>query len=171
MFKKTLLHQVMTEITFAVQGRDLWRFEREQTRAFQANLFSMEYTFENWDMVNSLCADDYKYHQFVAEGEAIERKHFKDVKEFIAKAGRRMLIAGHDVPALNAPYMWSSDAGHVMSEGEKFAACYWDEADKRVFSLRSANDGMDVSKIAQVFGGGGHKNAAGFSVPHGQSVA
>ena len=35
----------------------------------------------------------------------------------------------------------------------------------RIFSLRSTEDGLDVSEIASKFGGGGHKHAAGFSVP------
>lgn len=157
--------QKPSDLIVHVQDRDLWQFKRKQTRAFQANLFSLEYTFENWDMVNALCADDYKYHQFVAEGEAIERKHFKDVAELIQVAATRQVIAGFDVPVLNAPYFYSSDAGHIMGKGEPFAACYWDTPNGRVFSLRSGDDGEDVSKIAAIFGGGGHKHAAGFKLP------
>lgn len=152
------------DLIIHVQDRDLWQFKREQTRAFQANLFSMEYTFENWDRVNSICADDYKYHQFVAEGEAIERKHFKDVAELIRVAASRSVIAGFDVPTLNAPYFFSSDAGHDMGQGEPFAACYWDTPKGRVFSLRSEDGGEDVSLVAAKFGGGGHKHAAGFTL-------
>lgn len=149
-----------------VQDRDLWLFKREQTRAFQANLFSYEYTFDNWDKVNDICADDYKYWQFVAEGEAIERKHFKDINEFIKVAAYTGKMAGYEVPFLNAPYFWSSDAGHIMGKGKPFAACYWDTPDGRVFSLRSDNDGVDVSEIAQKYGGGGHKHAAGFRISY-----
>lgn len=151
-----------SDLVVHVQDRDLWLFKREQTRAFHANLFSYEYTFENWDMVNDLCADDYKYRMFVAEGEAIERKHFKDIKELIRTAATRSVIAGHDVPTLNCPYFFCSDAGHIMCEGEPFAACYWDTPIGRTYSLRSNNQGMDVSAIAAKFGGGGHRNAAGF---------
>lgn len=35
---------------------------------------------------------------------------------------------------------------------------------KRVFSLRSTPDGIDVSEIAKARGGGGHRNAAEFVV-------
>tara|TARA_R110000772_G_scaffold58539_1_gene132482 strand:- start:13147 stop:14007 length:861 start_codon:yes stop_codon:yes gene_type:complete len=154
-----------SDLVVHVQDRDLWQFKREQTRAFQANLFSFEYTFENWERVNAICADDYRYQQFVAEGEAIERKHHKDVAELIRVAGTRSNIAGFDVPTLNAPYFYSSDAGHIMGSGEPFAACYWDTPDGRVFSLRSDSSGEDVSVIAGQFGGGGHKHAAGFRLP------
>ncbi|MGH7743701.1 MAG: phosphohydrolase [Candidatus Dormibacteria bacterium] len=46
-----------------------------------------------------------------------------------------------------------------------FGVCWFDTADrKRVYSLRSRDGGIDVSAVAKVHGGGGHKQAAGFSV-------
>jgi nanoRNase/pAp phosphatase (c-di-AMP/oligoRNAs hydrolase) len=64
--------------------------------------------------------------------------------------------------------MFSSDAGNLMAteyeQGKMFAATYIDGPKGRIFSLRSTKDGMDVSKIAERFGGGGHKNAAGFTI-------
>lgn len=143
-----------------IEDRDLWRFKYEGTREIQAAVFSYPYDFEVWD--NLMEMDVYSLR---SDGEAIERKHFKDIREFITVAATRMEIAGHDVPALNAPYMWSSDAGHIMSKGEPFAACYWDTPDGRVFSLRSAKDGLNVANIAKQFGGGGHKHAAGYRIP------
>jgi len=153
-----------SDLIIHVQDRDLWQFKRPETRAFQASLFSLEHTFENWDRVNNLCADQHSYHLFVAEGEAIERKHFKDVNELIRVASYRSNIAGFNVPTLNAPYFYSSDAGHIMGKGEPFAACYWDTPDGRVYSLRSDAEGQDVSLIAAQFGGGGHRHAAGFKL-------
>ena len=149
-----------------VQDRDLWLFKMKNTRAFNANLFSYEYTFKNWDHLQWVCQYDNEYFQFVAAGEAIERKHFKDIKELISAAAMRSTIAGFDVPVLNAPYFYSSDAGHIMGENEPFAACYWETPKGRTYSLRSSKDGVDVSEIAALFGGGGHKHAAGFQIRH-----
>lgn len=148
-----------------VQDRDLWRFELEYTKAFQANLFSLEYTFENWERVNDICGNFAHYTDFVKQGDAINRKHLKDVKELIKACASRANIAGYDVPVLNAPYFYSSEAGHIMCNGEPFAVCYWNDAENRIFSLRSNEQGEDVSIIAQKCGGGGHRNAAGFSIP------
>ena len=105
------------------------------------------------------------------EGEAIERKHHKDVSELVKVCCRRMTIAGHDVPVASLPYTLVSDAGHLMAQNEPFAACYWDTADGRIFGLRSADDGMDVSAIAKQYGGGGHAQAAGFRVPRDHELA
>jgi oligoribonuclease NrnB/cAMP/cGMP phosphodiesterase (DHH superfamily) len=147
-----------------VQDRDLWRFKLENTRPFQANLFSYEYTFENWDNVNTLCNNPDTLSSFIKEGEAIERKHFKDIRELISVAKTRSVIAGFNIPILNCPYFQSSDAGHIMAEGEPFSACYYIKEDTIVYSLRSSEQGIDVSKVAALFGGGGHKAAAGFSI-------
>lgn len=144
-----------------VQDRDLWKFELEGSREVAAAIFSYEYTFENWDLLFKTDISD-----LIKAGKDIERKHFKDVRELIEVTGRRMIIGGINVPVANLPYTMSSDAGHIMAKGEHFAACYYDKPTGRNFSLRSSSEGMDVSQIAAIYGGGGHRNAAGFEVSY-----
>lgn len=152
-----------------IEDRDLWRFKLPGTREIQANVFSHEYTFETWDKLMS--ANQADLLQMTAAGAAIERKHHKDIAELVKVCQRRMMIFGYDVPVASLPYTLSSDAGHLMAKGEPFAACYWDTADGRVFSLRSTDDGLDVSEIAKKYGGGGHAKAAGFKVPRDHELA
>jgi uncharacterized protein len=147
-----------------IEDRDLWRFKLNGTREISANLFSYPYDFAVWDTLFSIPAEE-----LIAQGEAIERKHHKDVAELLATMTRTLVIGGHAVPAANLPYVYSSDAGHAMAKGHPFAACYWDVVDGRVFSLRSTDEGLDVSKIAVEYGGGGHRNAAGFKVDFAQA--
>lgn len=156
-----------------VEDRDLWKFEIKDSRAISAFIFSHEYTFENWEDLRS--ALDAEGNAPALAGRAIERKHHKDVAELVAKLKRHMVIGGQLVPVANLPYTLTSDAGHLMCRPEPglapppFAACYWDTPDGRVFSLRSDDQqgGADVSEIAKAYGGGGHKNAAGFRMPLG----
>lgn len=145
-----------------IQDRDLWLFKLEGTREIQANVFSYPYDFEVWDKLMETPPQILR-----VEGEAIERKHHKDIAELVGVSKRRMKIGGHDIPVANLPYTLSSDAGHLMAKGEPFAACYMDNPTGRVFSLRSAPDGVDVSVIAKGYGGGGHQHASGFTVPIG----
>lgn len=158
--------EVTPGIVRHVQDRDLWLFKDRNTKPFSSALFSMEYTFDNWNYVDALCNTQNGYSQFLAEGKAIERKHMKDVHELIRVGAYRTNVAGFDVPILNCAYFHSSDAGHVMGVGEPFAVCYSDTELTRNFSLRSAEDGQDVSVIAAHFGGGGHKHASGFKLRH-----
>ena len=144
-----------------VEDRDLWRFKLPKTREIQAAVFSFAYDFATWERIMGLPTD-----VLARDGEAIERKHFKDIEELLKVVTRRMKIGGYEVPAANLPYTLTSDAGHKLAQGEPFAACYWDTPDGRVFSLRSTDNGMDVSSVAKAYGGGGHRNASGFRVPH-----
>jgi hypothetical protein len=148
-----------------IEDRDLWLFKLDGTREIQANLFSYPYDFEVWDRL--MAAD---VQTLRSDGAAIERKHHKDIAELVAVTKRRLVIGGHDVPAASLPYTLTSDAGALMAKGEPFAACYWDTPDGRVFSLRSSDEGLDVSEVAKQYGGGGHRNASGFRVPFGHEL-
>ncbi len=146
-----------------IEDRDLWRFKLKGTREIQANVFSHPYDFDVWDL---LMATDTA--ELFAEGEAIERKHFKDIAELVKVVTRPMKIGGQVVPMANLPYTLTSDAGHLLAEKHPFAGCYWDTPEGRVFSLRSRDDGADVGAVAKQYGGGGHLHASGFRVPFDQ---
>ncbi len=149
-----------------IEDRDLWRFALPHTRQVQANVFSHPYDFQVWDHLMSMSSEE-----LAADGIAIERKHFKDMKELLGVTRRELVIHGHRVPAANLPHTMSSDAGHEMAQGHPFAACYFDTPEGRVFSLRSTDTGVDVSEIAKTYGGGGHRNAAGFKVSFAEAKA
>lgn len=156
----------MPQLLRHIEDRDLWRFTLERTREIQANVFSYPYDFEVWDEL--MKSDPQK---LADEGAAIERKHFKDIAELVKVVTREFTIGGYPVPVANLPYTLTSDAGHALAKGKPFAGCYWDTPDGRVFSLRSTDEGLDVSEIAKQYGGGGHRNASGFRVPYGHELA
>jgi oligoribonuclease NrnB/cAMP/cGMP phosphodiesterase (DHH superfamily) len=162
--------QPIPKLVQHVQDRDLWRFELHGTREVCAEIFSRPYGFDVWsDLAFALDEPDLWARCFVA-GEAIERKHHKDVAELLEMTTRRMIIGGELVEVANLPYTMSSDAANMLAASGigSFGACYYDNAEgKRVFSLRSVADGADVQAIAVRYGGGGHARAAGFTAPKG----
>lgn len=160
--------QELPQMLRHIEDRDLWRFALPYTREIQACIFSHPYDFRVWDKL--MLAEPEEIQAFIREGQAIERKHHKDIAELVGVVTRNMEIGGHCVPVANLPYTLSSDAGHVLAKGAPFAACYWDTPDGRVFSLRSTDDGLDVSEIAKQYGGGGHVHAAGFRVAYGHPL-
>lgn len=153
-----------------VADRDLWRFDLPYSRDTAAWLFSHAYDFDTWDRLEATLRHEDSFKRAVAEGQAITRKHDKDISELLAVLQTEMVIGGHRVPVANLPYTMASDAAGRMAGEAPFAACYFDRPDARVFSLRSRGEGgLDVSEIAAAYGGGGHRNAAGFQVPLGWS--
>lgn len=151
-----------------IEDRDLWRFALGGTREIQANLFSFPYDFEIWDGLMEKAESAGGRADMMVSGAAIDRKMLKDIAELLGVATRRMKIGGVEVPVVNLPYTMASEAAGTLAKDAPFAAAYFDRADARVFSLRSRGaDGADVSAIAKAYGGGGHRNAAGFERPLG----
>ena len=62
-------------------------------------------------------------------GEAIERKHHKDIAELFLRLQTNATYRRFYVPVASLPYTPTSDAGHLMASNWRrkcFAACYWD---------------------------------------------
>lgn len=149
-----------------IQDRDLWKFALPKTREIQAAIFAEVYEFPVWDALMEADTND-----LAVAGAAIEKKHHKDIAELLKVCQREMMIGGYFVYVASLPYTLVSDAAHIMAKDRPFAACYWDTEKTRIFGLRSCEGGADVSEIAKQYGGGGHKNAAGFSVPRDHELA
>jgi oligoribonuclease NrnB/cAMP/cGMP phosphodiesterase (DHH superfamily) len=144
-----------------IQDRDLWQFKLPATREMLLALGSYEQSLAVWDeliMQRPITS-------LVEEGVTLLRKYNRDLRDLVMQTRQRGIIGEYDVPVANVPGMYASDAGNIMSQFEPFAATYYDTAEGRKFSLRSQKDkGLDVAAICQQYGGGGHKNAAGFFV-------
>jgi oligoribonuclease NrnB/cAMP/cGMP phosphodiesterase (DHH superfamily) len=144
-----------------IEDRDLWKWELPNSKAVSAYISSIPMTFEAWEAAYQLGADE-----MAKQGAGI----MKYIEQYGAKArafGKVEKIAGHKVPTINVQYMNASDHVGTLAEenpNAPFAAGYFrGDTGKWFFSLRSRGD-FDVSEVAKQFGGGGHKNSAGFNV-------
>lgn len=140
-----------------IQDRDLWRKQMTDGDAVTMALRSYPKDFGKW---SSLMGQTNSLKQ---EGFAILR-FFRATVDQVKLDATRDTIGGFDVPVCNVPRFLSSEVAGELAEGEPFAAVYWDHPGGRTYSLRSREGGMDVSEIAKEMGGGGHRNAAGFTV-------
>lgn len=150
-----------------VQDRDLWRFELDDTDEINTALMSHPFTFAFW---RALLDDETKLEELRAEGVTLNR-YRRQLLEQYKKRAVLGNVAGYEVPVVNAPHAIISELLGELSEGYPFAAGYQDKGNSRSWSLRSSkNGGEDVSRIAGLFGGGGHRNAAGFSTTLPESL-
>ena len=156
----------MPAVVAYIQAQDLWRLDAlENVSEVAAAIHSYDYDFKLWN--GWLDADQEELIRRLAEeGVSIGRKHLKDVKETIAAGRHELEIAGGRVPVVNAPRSMSSSAAGLLAEGQPFAACYHFSGEQVNFSLRSREGGEDVAAIAALYGGGGHRRAAGFRIRH-----
>ncbi len=144
-----------------VEDRDIWLWKLPGTAEILAAALSYRYEFDTWDRL--MRTDPAKLYE---EGLPIRRKQRKDMDEILPLVTRRMRIGGHIVPVANLPPNMAAQGANRLAREAPFAAAYWDGAEARNFSLRSRSGAVDVSEIAERFGGGGHPNAAGFRLPY-----
>jgi oligoribonuclease NrnB/cAMP/cGMP phosphodiesterase (DHH superfamily) len=153
--------QSMPPVLAAVEDRDLWRFRLPNTREISTGLASFNRSFEVWD---SLILDPGMQYFLQNDGRAILRQQEQQIDSLL-KTRQRVSCHGYDVPAVNAPAFLSSEVGNRLAVGQPFAITYSFEGEFCKISLRSVREhGVDVSAIAKVFGGGGHKHAASFKL-------
>lgn len=144
-----------------VEDRDLWRFRIPGTKEVIAYLASRPLTVENIEETTKFSQET-----IIQKGEGI-LSYIDTFGEKVCEQWTLREILGHFVPVINTPYMNCSDHIDKLSEklpGHPFYASFFMLAGGRwQFSLRSKGI-FDVSAIAKQFGGGGHKQAAGFTV-------
>lgn len=149
-----------------IEDRDLWRFSDPDTKPFSLYLRSHPYNFAVWTCIHDELERD--PFSLMDQARAVERFYDQKVREMV-RGCRYMTIDSHSVPVVNCSWAFASDVAHALLElapDAPFSACYYDRGDgARSYSLRSEDGRVDVSAIARRYGGGGHRNAAGFEVP------
>lgn len=141
-----------------IEDRDLWRKALPHSDEIIMALSSYPQDFETWQRIV-----DGGPEALLADGRAIHR-YYRTIVDVLKRSAVRAVIGGVDVPVVNAPPQFASEVAGELAEGEPFAACYWNHPRGTTYSLRSRKGGMDVSEIAKLYGGGGHRAAAGFTV-------
>ena len=145
-----------------VEDRDLWRFALgEWSKHLHLSLSSGPATFDRWDAVKE------GTHNFIRQGKAIAAYRDQLVDEIVQRAVT-VVIDGQYGIGVDCPYGLASDVGHRLLDDwpdAAFAAAIVRGKRTVTYSLRSRDNRADVSAIAKKFGGGGHRNAAGFKVP------
>ncbi len=144
-----------------IEDRDIWNNKLPGTEEFTAYAATLDMTFDAWDDLLGTKAS-----------EVIKRgKYIKSYIDQYGKKARKLArfewVGDHKVPTINIPYMNCSEHLNLLADqysSSDFSVGYFRRLDgKWQVSLRSIGD-FDVSEIATKYGGGGHKNAAGFEV-------
>lgn len=142
------------------EDRDLWRFVLPHSKEVNAYIGIVDHKFESWKEIDKLSCPTYA----MERGSSILDYQSRMV-ELQCRNARDIELAGYTVPSVNAT-MLISEIGNQLCKNKPFSATYFIQSTGTVvWSLRSDETGVDVSEIAKQFGGGGHKNAAGFTQP------
>ena len=142
-----------------IEDRDLWRWQYTSTRDLATGLRSKPFTFDWFDFAEENLT------KVMDKGTAMNELFDQQLAD-ITKKHIVVMINGHLGRAVNCTPQFSSEAGTILAKQSGTFGMTWCVNDKGEVnvSLRSIGD-YDVSALAKQFGGGGHRNAAGFKVP------
>ena len=146
-----------------VKDYDLWRFEEgNRTRWVNKFLGQARKDLDNWSDIAYQLDNDPR--DIEAKGKQMQQAQDYEIQEIAALCTSIHILGFIGLATLCLDKKYVSDVGHILAtQSNTFGACYSIDTSRNVisWSLRSNGD-FDVSAIAKAFGGGGHKNAAGF---------
>jgi hypothetical protein len=146
-----------------VADRDLWRWALPDSRDINAWIAALPFEFSAWDDAEILLES--KRALAVSFGRVCLQK----TRQYVAEVAKNVRFVEFypyaGVPCVNAPQVDISELLEALLDTFGTIALGWFlRADGQVqVSIRTRGD-IDASEMAKRYGGGGHKNAAGFQI-------
>ncbi len=143
-----------------VEENDLWRFTLPKSKEVSMFIKDLKHDFLFWDKTISEFEDDAKREEFIKTGGVLLKKVNDYVSEAISE-GKEVYFEGHKTIIVHSD-KYSSEIGNAIAKKISPIGIIWkEEGGKIAVSLRS-DGSIDVAKIAEKYGGGGHRSASGF---------
>jgi oligoribonuclease NrnB/cAMP/cGMP phosphodiesterase (DHH superfamily) len=158
--------QPRPELIDYVEDRDIWKWELPDSKEINSLIGFTKKEFDAYDRLQELIG--LKHDAAVGMGSLLLEQQQRHVQSIIDAGMRECFINGKRGLICDCPGQFASDVGNELAKlvGTYGATCYHDTEGRLKVSLRSIGD-YDVNEIAKQFGGGGHKNAAGFVMSEG----
>lgn len=145
-----------------IEDRDLWRWDLPYSREFSAAFDMVPFCFDAF----SEFEDDSTFDDACKRGSYILAYSKTVIKRICDQAVLRNW-RDKKIYLVNSPH-WMSEIGNKLAVDCDFVVIWYFDHERNEYrvSLRSFHEGIDVGEVAKRFGGGGHKKAAGFSLPN-----
>jgi len=152
-----------------VEDSDRYLFQLQDSRAVIAYAYAQKFTFEDWDRLIREFEDE-KTRAVLVEKGKIYAEHFAILVEQIAKKAILVSFEGFECYLASAANMFTSDVGNYLARLRPPLGVIVNlHGDVVNVSLRSG-PGLDVSALAQKYGGNGHPQASGFELKWGDPL-
>lgn len=151
-----------------IQDRDLWQWLLPSSREFSAGFMSVPFKFDAY----AECLQSSAVESLITQGSAIVRYIDSEVRTICKHAApRRLRSAPHLTCKVVNTRTWVSEVGASLCADADIAVMWHMDHDTGAWrvSLRS-RQGVDCTEVARIYGGGGHEQAAGFSLAARQHI-
>ena len=144
-----------------VEDRDIWNWNLRNSKEVSASISSYPLgTFEEWDELANKFR--YSFETIIAEGQALLRAEniaINGVKDHVVLSE---FVGYPNVPVVNTSGINISEILNQLAPPDYFAVAWYQRSNGTFkYSVRSKGT-FDCAKLAEKFGGGGHKHASAF---------
>lgn len=150
-----------------ISDADTWAHCLPDWKEVESFIYSngeAHFSFEHFEDLHRTLETEEGFARAKEVGRMLVGSHTEKVTMY-ADMAEQINFEGHTIFAVNAPREVRSELGHVLAEKtNSFSLIFTYEKGLWKCSLRSVKN-FDVSLIAAKYGGGGHKNAAAFTLP------
>jgi hypothetical protein len=148
---------------------DLYRPLSDDDRALVAYTYAQPRTFAVLDEIVQKVEDPAERARLVERGRAYA-EYFQLIATQLAENATLVSFEDYEVYLVEAPKMFTTDVGRKLASDEHpFTLIAHARADSIRVSMRGIGK-VDLTKIAQKYGGNGHPSAAAFSIPWGSPL-
>jgi nanoRNase/pAp phosphatase (c-di-AMP/oligoRNAs hydrolase) len=144
------------------EDRDLSKFILPFSREINAALGSYPFDFNVWDALERVYPTSYITNSSLVHDGRVILRFQERLIEMVLHHARKVELDGYKVMAANTAVVHGEVATKLAQDNPFGISWYKREDGKIVYSLRSRNNGVDVSAVAYNHGGGGHARSAGF---------
>lgn len=151
-----------------VSDRDLFKFVHgDDTRNLYTYMQTLNYKIEKYIEIYNKSSDEKFLTNILASGSEMRKITESLTDQYSDNPIAKIILCGEEMSLFNLTFEFGSDVcnKYLVKSGEKYCAYYLQTGlDQFTFGLRSSKEDYDVSVIAKLYGGGGHKCASGFNV-------
>jgi oligoribonuclease NrnB/cAMP/cGMP phosphodiesterase (DHH superfamily) len=150
------------KILLYIEEMDLWNFKKRFSREIVASISLSEFDPKEWNKWSYDIEDKKKRKKYILTGKEIVKHEDEMIKEIVQDA-KKIKMGKIKTLVVNSSVLISQIGDILIKQLPPMAIIWFEAGDLKRISLRS-NGKVDVSKIAEKYGGGGHKRAAGFAI-------
>lgn len=162
-FKYFFKKKKVPKLLLYIEDQDLWKFKLPSSEKMNIVIDLLENDFEKWQEYMKKIEKEIEFKKIIKQGEVLIKYRQYLINQIIPQAVL-VKFEGYNALAVNSSVLISEVGNALCKKHPPIAIIYSLNGKKKKISLRS-DGSVDVSKIAEKYGGGGHRGAASFVLP------
>ncbi|MGC9611059.1 MAG: DHH family phosphoesterase [Minisyncoccia bacterium] len=147
-----------------IEDADLWKYKLPNPDEISVRLFLLNFDFAVWNKLAKTFESKKFRNEYAKEGKLLLEYENAIIRD-ILKNTYEVKFEGRISRVVNTSVSHSTVGNMLIDKKHPIGITWYENRGTRRYSLRSKGE-TDVSKLAKQFpGGGGHKHAAGFTLP------